>query len=173
MKIKILLTFIFFFLNLSAFATNIRVIDFQSIVDNNTNLDLLYDQIDKDQISHKKVFTDEELILQNEFKRIDELNLILEPIELEKEVENYNLKLNNFNVKIEKFNAHYESQINNLKNTIINITLAELRKYSEDNKIDLILDSNSYILSNNSINITDIIKDQVNKITIEINFEKY
>ena len=55
MKIKILLTFIFFFLNLSAFATNIRVIDFQSIIDNNTNLDLLYDQIDKDQISHKKV----------------------------------------------------------------------------------------------------------------------
>jgi hypothetical protein len=173
LKIKILLIFIFFFLNLSAFATNIRVIDFQSIVDNNTNLDLLYDQIDKDQISHKKVFTDEELILQNEFKRIDELNLILEPIELEKEVENYNLKLNNFNEMIEKFNAHYESQINNLKNTIINITLAELRNYSQDNKIDLILDSNSYILSNNSINITDIIKDQVNKITIEINFEKY
>jgi Skp family chaperone for outer membrane proteins len=48
-----------------------------------------------------------------------------------------------------------------------------LKKYSEDNKIDLILDSNNYILSSNSINITDLIKDQVNKKKIEINFEKY
>lgn len=173
MKIKILLTIIFFFFNLSAFATNIRVLDFQKIIENNSNLSLLYEQIDKDQVSHMEMFTDEELILQNEFKRIEELNLILEPVELEREIDNYNLKLNNFNDKIEKFNEHYELQINNLRNNIINIILTELKKYSEDNKIDLILDSNNYILSNNTINITDIIKDQVNKITIEINFEKY
>jgi Skp family chaperone for outer membrane proteins len=171
LKIKIFLIFIFF--NLSAFATNIRVLDFQKIIDNNMNLYTLYDKIDKDQVAHKDIFENEELILQNEFKRIEELNLILEPIELEKEIENYNLKLNNFNDKIEKFNLHYELQLNNLRNKIIDITLNELKKYSEDNKIDLIMDSNNYILSNNSINITDIIKDQVNKTTIEINFEKY
>ena len=34
-------------------------------------------------------------------------------------------------------------------------------------------DSNNYIMSSNSINITDLIKDQVNKQKIEINFEKY
>ena len=84
-----------------------------------------------------------------------------------------NLELNNLNDKIEKFNLHYELQLNDLRNKIINIILDELKKYSEDNKIDLILDSNNYILSNNSINITDLIRDQVNKITIEINFEKY
>ena len=172
MKIRILLAFIFFF-STSAYATNIRVVDFQQIVEDNINLSLLYDQIDKDQVVHKESFKKEESILQNEFKRIEELNLILEPNELKKEIDNYNLELNNLNDKIEKFNLHYDLQLNNLRNKIINIILDELKKYSEDNKIDLILDSNNYILSNNSINITDLIRDQVNKITIEINFEKY
>ena len=160
-------------LNFSAFATNIRVVNFQSIIENNINLILLYEQIDKDQISHKEIFTLEELTLEEEFKRIEELNLILEPIELEKEIEKYNSKLNNFNDKIEKFNLHYELQINNLKNRIVNVILEILKQYSEDNKIDLVLDSNNYVLSSNSINITDIIKDKVSNKSIEINFEKY
>ena len=101
------------------------------------------------------------------------MNLILEPTELDKEIEIYNQQLSNFNDNIEKFNLHYELQINNLKKIIINIILEELKKYSEDNKIDLILDSNNYILSSNSINITDLIEEQVNTKKIEINFEKY
>ena len=48
-----------------------------------------------------------------------------------------------------------------------------LKQYSEDNNIDLILDSDNYILSSNSINITNLIKDQVSKNKIEISFEKY
>ena len=60
-----------------------------------------------------------------------------------------------------------------IPNKIINIILDVLKKYSEVNKIDLILDSNNYILSSNSINITDLIKNQVNKQIIEISFEKY
>jgi Skp family chaperone for outer membrane proteins len=133
----------------------------------------LYDKIEKDQKLHKERFNNEELKLENEFKRIEKLNLILEPSELEKEIENYNQKLKNFNDKIEKFNLHYELQVNDFKNKIINKILDVLKKYSEDNNIDLILDSNNYILSNNSINITDLIEEKVNNKKIEINFEKY
>ncbi|MDC0453245.1 OmpH family outer membrane protein [Alphaproteobacteria bacterium] len=147
--------------------------DFQIIIEANKNLSLLYDQINKDQEAHKKKFNSEELSLQSELERIEKLNLILEPSELEKEIDKYNAKLNNFNKIIEEFNLHYEKQINNLKNRIINIILDILKVYSEENKIDLILDSNNYILSSNSINITELIKDQVNTKTIEINFEKY
>ena len=83
MSLKIVLTFILIIFNLSAFAINVRVLDFQQITENNTNLSLLYDQIEKDQASYKEIFKNEELILQNDLKRIEELNLILEPIELE------------------------------------------------------------------------------------------
>ncbi len=173
MTFRILLIFTIIILNTSAFSTNIRVLDFQTIIENNINLLLLYEKIEKDQEVHKITFNNEELNFENEFKRIEKLNLILEPSELEKEIENYNLELNNFNKKIENFNLHYDKQINNLKNKIINIIIDTLKKYSEDNKIDLILDSNNYILSSNSINITSLIKDEVNKKKIEISFEKY
>ena len=157
----------------NAFSTSIRVIDFQKIIENNIYISLLYDQIDKDQLTHKEKFKNNELELKKELERIEKLNLILESSELQKEIEIYNQKLNKFNEKIENFNLHYELQINNFKNKIINIILEILKTYSEDNKIDLILDSTNYILSSNSINITDLIQDQVNKKTIELNFEKY
>ena len=173
MTLRIFFIFIIFFLNSSAFSANIRVLDLQNIIESNTNLFLLYEKIEKDQESHKDKFNNEELNLESEFQRIEKLNLILEPTELEKEIENYNLKLNNFNNAIKDFNLHYDKQINNLKNKIINVILEVLKKYSEDNKIDLILDSNNYILSSNSINITNLIKDQVNQQKIEISFEKY
>tara|TARA_X000000368_G_scaffold412954_1_gene400183 strand:- start:17 stop:541 length:525 start_codon:yes stop_codon:yes gene_type:complete len=170
---RILLTLIIIIFSSSVFSTNIRVLDLQKVVESNTNLFLLYKKIEKDQEIHKEKFINEELNLESEFKRIEKLNLILETSELEKEIENYNLKLNNFNNKIKDFNLHYDKQINNLKNKIIDIILDVLKKYSEDNKIDLILDSNNYILSSNSINITNFIKDEVNTQTIEISFEKY
>ena len=173
MTFRIFLIFFIIIFSPTAFSTNIRVLDFQSVIENNKNLSLLYDKINKDQESHKKKFNNDELNLESEFDRIEKLNLILDPSELAKEIENYNLKLNNFNAKIEKFNLHYDKQINNLKNKLINIILDILKKYSEDNKIDLILDSNNYILSSNSINITKVIKEQVDKQKIEINFEKY
>lgn len=173
MRIIILLSFIIITFSPSVFSTNIRVLDFQKIIQNNTSLVLLYDLINKDQLIHTNIFTNEETNLQKELERIEELNLILEPEEFEKEVEIYNQKLKNFNDKIEKFNLHYELQVNDFKNKIINKILDVLKKYSEDNNIDLILDSNNYILSNNSINITDLIEEKVNNKKIEINFEKY
>ena len=173
MTIRIILTLIIIIFSSSAFSTNIRVLDFQHVIESNSNLLLLFEKIEKDQEAHKERFNEEELKLESEFQRIEKLNLILEPSELQKEIENYNLKLNNFNDTIKNFNLHYDKQINNLKNKIINIILDVLKKYSEDYKIDLILDSNNYILSSNSINITDSIMDQVNKQKIEISFEKY
>lgn len=173
MKIRFLLIFIITIFSSNGFSINIRVIDFQKVIDNNTNINFLYDQINIDQLSHKKKFKNEELDLQKELERIEKLNLILETSELEKEIENYNQQLNIFNEQIKKFNIHYELQINNLKNKLINIVLELLKKYSEDNKIDLILDSTNYIISSNSINITNIIQDQLNNKTIETSFEKY
>ena len=173
MRIIILLSLIIITFSASAFSTNIRVLDFQKIIQNNTSLNLLYDLINNDQQTHKTIFTNEEINLQKELERINELNLILESEELENEVEIYNQKLKKFNDKIEKFNLHYELQVNDFKNKIINKILDVLKQYSEDNKIDLILDSNNYILSSNSINITDLIEEKVNNKKIEINFEKY
>jgi Skp family chaperone for outer membrane proteins len=173
LTIRAFITFIVIIFSSCSFATNIRVLDFQKIIENNINISLFNEKINNDQEFHKDTFKNEELILQNELARIEKLELILDASELEKEIENYNKKLIDFNDKVEKFNLHYEMQINNFKNKIVSIILQELEKYSEENKIDLVLDSKNYVLSSNSINITNIIENMVKKKKIEISFEKY
>ena len=165
--------FIFFFISTISNATNIRVIDLNSVIENNLSLISLYKNIQSDQIIFKEEFKTEEKNLQKDYERLEELKLILDSQELTTEINSYNDKLNNFNLKIEKFNSHYDKQIQKLKDEILNLTIDTLKKYSTDNGIDLILDSNNYILSNNSINITDIILEETNKTSIEFKFEKY
>ena len=47
------------------------------------------------------------------------------------------------------------------------------KKISLENNIDLILDSNNYIISSNSINITQIVLEELNKIKFSIDLEKF
>ena len=57
MTIRIFLTCtVIFFFSSSAFSVNIRVLDFQKIIENNKNLALFYDQIKKDQETYKIEF---------------------------------------------------------------------------------------------------------------------
>ena len=90
------------------------------------------------------------------------------------EIWNNNLskEIANF-LTFQQFNFHYENQINILKNIILEKTLEILKKYSFDNKIDLILRSNNYILSNDSLNITNVILEKLNNINFDTKFEKF
>lgn len=173
MKFKIFFLFFIYFYSFFANATNIRVIDINFIIDNQTNLKELLSKIKNDQLIYKDKFKNNELVLQSKLLKIDELKLILENTELQKEIDKYNDHLNKFNIELDKFNNHYEEQINDLRTLILNKALDILKKYSSDNQIDLILDSNNYILSSNTINITNLVLDELNNIVFEISFEKF
>ena len=173
MKLKIFYLFFFFSISLTAYSSSIRVIEMQSLIDNNQILKKLYLLIESDQNIYLKKFKNEELQLEVKLSEINQLKLILSDEELKNEITNYNELLSNFNTKIEVFNLHYDNQINNLKNIIINNILILLKQYSIDNKIELILDANNYILSSNSINITELISQKLNITDIEFKFEKY
>ena len=175
MKFKLIFLFSLFFYiyAFSLYAINVRVLDLQLIINNNKELLNLISKIEQDQSVHRESFQTTELELQSELQEIDELKLILETSELEKEINIYNDNFKKFNEKINKFNSHYENQINVLKNNILENILEILKEYSLDNQIDLILDSNNYILSSNSINITNIILDDLNKLNTDASFEKF
>ena len=173
MKIKIVFFLLFYFYSFSTNATSIRVLDLQYIIDNHKDVINLIAKIENDQISYRDQFKQKEKELELELKKINDLKLILEKTELDKEVNIYNAKLNEYNLQIEKFNFYYENQINILKNILLKKTLEIIKKYSLDNQIDLILDSNNYILSINSINITNMVLDKLNNINFDIKFEKF
>ena len=134
------------------------------IIDNNKDLKLLITNIENDQLLYKNMFNKWEVELQLQINEINELKLILDTVELDKKINEYNQNFNIFQNDINNFNNHYENQINLLKNDILEKILEVLKKYSIDNQIDLILDANSYILSNSSIDITNIILEKLNTI---------
>ncbi|MBT3901508.1 MAG: hypothetical protein HOF20_01485 [Pelagibacteraceae bacterium] len=145
----------------------------QIIIDNSESLKSLYNLVENDQKQFLNNFKNEEASLEIKLSEINELKMILNAQELDKEIDIYNELLNNFNYRVEKFNIHYDNQINIHKNIIINKVVDLLKEYSLENNVDLILDANNYILSNNSININDFITTKLNEIIIESNFEKY
>lgn len=172
MKI-ILIFFIFLFFSSSTFSTNIRVINLEYLIDNNNEFKILISKIEQDQQSHKKEFKETENQLLLQLEKIEELKYIFNETELDKEKDNYNMNLQNFELKIKNFNDHYENQINIARNNILIEIINLLKKFSQDNEIDLILDSNNYILSSNSIDITNLISEQLNNINFDISFDNY
>ena len=76
---------------------------------------------------------------------------------------------------VEKFNLHYQNQVINLREIILKEIFILLEKYAIENQIDLILDSASYLIASNSIDITEKIGNELNKINLNLeykNFEK-
>ena len=155
------------------YSTEINVINLDYIIENNKYFKLLITNIENDQLLYSNIFNKREQELQLQINEINDLKLILDTVEIDKRINEYNQNLNKFQNDINNFNNHYENQIIGLKNDILNKLLEVLKNYSIDKQIDLILDSNSYILSNSSIDITNIILEKLNTIKFEINFEKY
>jgi Skp family chaperone for outer membrane proteins len=172
LKIKIFFL-IFLFYSSYCLSSNIRVVNLNQLIDNNKQLQLFISLIEEDQKLHRKNFKKTEDLLLSELEKIEDLKLILDDVELNNEMNNYNINLQNFNTKIKIFNDHYENQINVLKNNILSEIIKLLKKFSIDNQIDLILDSNNYILSSNSIDITSLIQEELNNINFDTSFEKF
>ena len=61
----------------------------------------------------------------------------------------------NFTILVEEFNFHYQNQILNIREKILKEILILLEKYAIENNIDLILDSTSYLIASNSLDITE------------------
>lgn len=170
---RILIIFILIFFSLNSNATNIRVVDLDFLINQNSELKKFIKKIEIDQKKHREEYAKEEANLKSHLEEIEELRLILSDNEIQNEINEYNKNFNVFNSQIDKFNIHYENQLNLFKNEILRIILDLLKEYSSSNKIDLILDTKSYIISDNSINITNNIFEKLDKISIGIDLEKF
>ena len=173
MRIRFFYYIFFFIITTNIHASNIKVIDIDKLINDNFFFKNIIKKIEVDQASYREDFVILENELQSKLNKLEDLKLILNSDEFEKEVSKYNISLNDFNNKINQFNSHYEDEINKIKNFILSEIIQLIKQYSIDNKIDLILDSKSYIIASNSINITNIILNELNKVNFDINFEKF
>ena len=158
------------------YAQTIAVVNIQFLIDNNIIYQKILKDIDISQQKYLKKFDLKENELKLKLKDIEESKLILSENEINLQIENYNNELSKFANLIEEFNFHYQSEIIKIRESILEDIIKLLEKYAIENSVDLILDSSSYLIASNSLDITKNINSKLKKLSLNLeykNFEKY
>ena len=175
---KLIILVIFFYINIfssNVSAKNIVVVNLQSLIDNNQNYIQIINSLEISQEKYLTIYKNTEDELKIMLNEIETSKLILNEDEINILIDDYNNKLNKFSIEVEEFNLHYQEQIIKIRETVLNEIIILLEDYAKKYDIDLILDSTSYLIASNSINITKDIQDQLNEINFDLgykNFEK-
>ena len=175
---KLIYTIIFLFINIfssNIFSQTIAIVDVQSLIDNNKIYKKTLKEIELNQQKYLKDFDIKENELKIKLNEIEESKLILSKNEINLQIENYNDQLSQFSVLIEEFNFHYQNEIIKIRELILKEILKLLEKFALENSIDLILDSTTYLIASNSLDITIDINSELEKINLNLeykNFEK-
>ena len=176
MKLIYLISFIcIVFLSKIVLSQTIAVVNIQSLIDNNSYYKQIINDIEINQKQYLEKFELKEKALEEKLKDLEQSKLILNEIEINTQIDNYNKELADFTNTVEKYNLHYQNQVITIKEIILKEIFILLEKYAIENQIDLILDSASYLIASNSIDITDSIEEKLQNINLKleyINFEK-
>ena len=155
------------------FATKIFVIDVEKLINENIYYEKFMEEIEKNQISEKNELNliEKEIVdLQNE---IEQSKLILDQNEINKLIEDYNIQLNKFNILIESYNLHYQNEIINKRKIVLKEIIVLVEKFAKDNNIDIVLDSNNYLVASNAINITEDIELKLKNLELKLDLKKF
>ena len=149
------------------------VLDIEEIINSNKQYEEILIKINNNQDKSSNLLKKDELELENLFEEIEDSKLLLDENEINRLIEEYNIKSNKFNEVVESFNLHYQEQIVEIRKFIIQEIIVLAEKYAKDNNIDIILDSSSYLIASNKINITGIIREKLNNIDLKLEFKDF
>ena len=173
---KLIYIILFLFINIfpfKIFSQTIAIVNVQSLIDNNKTYQKTVKDIEINQEKYLKDFNiiENELIIK--LNEIEESKLILSEEEIGKQIENYNNQLSQFNITIEEFNFHYQNEIIKIREIILKEILKLLEKYALENSVDLILDSTSYLIASNSLDITIVISSELEKLNLNLEYKDF
>ena len=173
---KLIYIIIFLFLNILSpkiFSQTIAIVNVQTLIDNNKIYQKILKDIEINQDKHLKDFNLMENELSAKLNEIEETKLILSEEEINKQIEDYNNQLSQFSIKIEEFNFHYQNEIIKIREIILKEILKLLEKYALENSVDLILDSTSYLIASNSLDITIDINSELEKLNLNLEYKDF
>ena len=160
-------------LSLNIFAQTIAVVNVQSLIDNNE----IYQKILKDIEINQEKYLENFNIMENELivkqNEIEDAKLVLNEEEINIQIQNYNNELSQFNILIEKFNFHYQNEIIKIRETILKEILKLLEQYALENSVDLVLDSTSYLIASNLLDITIDINGELEKLNLNLEYKDF
>jgi len=176
--LRLIYFIIFFILNIISsiiVAQTIVVVNIQSLIDSNTMYQSIINEMNKSQKIYLDNFEKKENELTTLLKEIENSKLILNENEINLKITDYNNKLNDFTKLIDDFNSHYQNEIIVIRENVLKEIIVLLENYAIDNNVDLVLDSTSYLIASNSLDITTNINKQLSQIDMKLeykNFEK-
>ena len=155
------------------FSQTIAIVNVQSLIDNNKIYQKTVKDIEINQEQYLKDFNIIENELIKKLNEIEESKLILSEEEIGKQIENYNNQLSQFSITIEEFNFHYQNEIIKIRETILKEILKLLEKYALENSVDLVLDSTSYLIASNLLDITIDINGELEKLNLNLEYKDF
>ena len=171
--ISIIIIFVTIIITKTIIAQTIVVINIQSLIDNNQIYLSTLKEIEKKQLYYLDEFKITEEKLKEKLMNIEESKLIVTDNEINKEIDSYNEELKNFTIHVENFNYHYQEQIIKIRETVLKEIIKLLENYAIENNVDLILDSTSYLIASNSIDITEKINNDLKEIIIKLEYSDF
>ena len=173
---KLIYIILFLFINIFSskiFSQTIAIVNVQSLIDNNKIYQKTVNDIEINQKKYLKDFNIKENELILKLNEIEESKLILSEEEISKKIEDYNNQLSQFSITIEEFNFHYQNEIIKIREVILNEILKLLEKYALENSVDLILDSTTYLIASNSLDITIDINGELEKLNLNLEYKDF
>tara|TARA_B100001057_G_scaffold109088_1_gene106963 strand:- start:1806 stop:2246 length:441 start_codon:yes stop_codon:yes gene_type:complete len=143
------------------------------LIDNNKIYKKTLKDIELNQQKYVNDFDTKEDKLTKKLNEIEEAKLILSEDEIKIQIEDYNNQLSQFTMLIEEFNIHYQNQIINIRESILKEIFKLLEKYALENSVDLILDSTSYLIASNSLDITNDINKELEKLNLNLEYKDF
>jgi len=174
--LKLTYIIIFLFINILSpkiFSQTIAIVNVQNLIDNNKFYQKIVNDIEINQDKYLKGFSLMENELNEKLNEIEEAKLILSEEEINKQIENYNNQLSQFSIKIEEFNFHYQNEIIKIREIILKEIFKLLEKYALENSVDLILDSTTYLIASNSLDITTDINSELEKLNLNLEYKDF
>ena len=174
MKLTYLIILLFInILSPKIFSQTIAIVNVQTLIDNNKIYQKILKDIEINQDKYLKDFNLMENELSAKMNEIEEAKLILSQEEINKQIEDYNNQLSQFSIKIEEFNFHYQNEIIKIREAILKEILKLLEKYALENSVDLILDSTTYLIASNSLDITTDINSELEKLNLNLEYKDF
>ena len=149
------------------------VIQIDDLIDTNKLYQIIIKEIEESQNKFSKILNEKETEIENKYIEIESSKLILNEKEMNIIINDYNESLNDYNNTINEFNNHYQNEIIKIRKILLKEIIVIAEKYAKDNEIDLILDSTSYLIASNKLDITNIIKNELDKKIINLEFNKF
>ena len=174
MKLIYIFIFIFTFIfNFNLFAQNISIVNIQFLIDNNQYYIEILKKIEDNQKLYLKDFENKENVLKKSLDKIEDSKLILNQNEINLQIDSYNNELAEYKNLVEEFNSHFQYQIIQIREIVLAEIIVLLEQYASENNVDLILDSTSYLIASNSLDITEIINNKLSKINLKLEFDNF